>query len=148
MKTNIKHAALIGGGVIGAGWAARLLLNGIDVAVFDPSERAAVRVEQVVGAALRAYRRMTLAPVARRGKLTFTDSVPAAVSGADFVQESAPERIDMKRGLIREVCAHAPAEVVVASSSSGILPSRLQDGARFPERVLIGHPFNPVYLMP
>jgi len=148
MKPKVKHAALIGGGVIGAGWAARLLLNGIDVTVCDPSERAAMRVEQVVDAALRAYRRMTLAPVARRGRLTFADSVQDAVSGADWVQESAPERLDIKRGLIREVCAHAPAEVVVASSSSGLLPSQLQDGARFPERVLIGHPFNPVYLMP
>jgi len=147
-KTDIKTAALIGGGVIGAGWAARLVINGVDVTVCDPSERAVARVEQVVDAALRAYRRMTLAPVARRGKLTFTDSVADAVTGADFVQESAPERIDLKRELIHEACAHAPAEVVLASSSSGLLPSELQDGARFPERILIGHPFNPVYLMP
>ena len=147
-ETKIKTAALIGGGVIGAGWAARLLINGIDVTLCDPSERAAARVEPVIAAALRAYRRMTLAPVAQRGKLTFTDSVTDAVTAADFVQESAPERIDIKRELIRTVCAHAPAEVVVASSSSGLLPSALQHGVRFPERVLIGHPFNPVYLMP
>lgn len=148
MKTQIKHTALIGGGVIGAGWAARLVINGVDVTVCDPSEQALARVERVVEAALRAYRRMTLAPVARRGKLTFTDSVADAVAAADFVQESAPERIDLKRKLIHEACKHTAADVVVASSSSGLLPSELQDGARFPERILIGHPFNPVYLMP
>jgi len=83
-----------------------------------------------------------------RGALTFTANIADAVAGADFVQESAPERIDLKRKLIHEVCAHTGADVVVASSSSGLLPSELQDGARFPERILIGHPFNPVYLMP
>lgn len=148
MKPNIKHTTLIGAGVIGAGWAARCLINGVDVTVCDPSAPARARVEPVVAAALRAYRKMTLAPIAQRGKLTFTDNITDAVAAADFVQESAPERIDLKRALIHEVCAHTGADVVVASSSSGLLPSELQDGARFPERILIGHPFNPVYLMP
>lgn len=148
MKTQIKHTALIGGGVIGAGWAARCLINGIDVTICDPSAQAAARVSQVVDAALRAYRKMTLAPIAKRGGLTFVANIADAVATADFVQESAPERLDLKRKLIHAVCEHAGAEVVVASSSSGLLPSDLQDGARFPERILIGHPFNPVYLMP
>ena len=145
---KIRHVALIGGGVIGAGWAARLLINGIDVTVCDPSAQVEKRLGEVLENALRAYRTMTLAPIAAKGKLTFTSSLSEAVSGADFVQESGPERIDIKKALIGEVCEHTAAEVVVASSSSGLLPSEMQAGVRFPERIIVGHPFNPVYLIP
>ena len=145
---KINHVALIGGGVIGAGWAARLLINGIHVSVCDPSTQVQRRLNQVVENALRAYRKMTLAPVARKGDLVFTDSVAEAASNADFVQESGPERIDIKKQIIAEVCENSDADVVVASSSSGLLPSQMQDGVRFPERVIVGHPFNPVYLIP
>ena len=145
---QIREVALIGGGVIGAGWAARLLINGIDVSVCDPSAQVEERMNVVVENALRAYRKMTLAPIARKGNLTFTTSLADAVSRADFVQESGPERLDLKKQLMQEICAHTDAEVVVASSSSGLLPSQLQDGVRHPERVIVGHPFNPVYLMP
>ncbi len=145
---KITHAAVVGGGVIGAGWAARLLINGIDVTVFDPSARVEKRLNQVVDNALRAYRKMTLAPVERRGKLVFAPSLAEAVADADFVQESGPERIDLKKALLNEVCENTAAGVVVASSSSGLLPSELQAGVRFPERIIVGHPFNPVYLIP
>lgn len=145
---KINNVALIGGGVIGAGWAARLLINGIDVTVCDPAEQVKKRLEQVVENALRAYRKMTLAPVGAKGKLVFTRSVAAAAASADFVQESAPERLDIKQALLREVCEHSDAGVVVASSSSGLLPSEMQAGVRFPERIIVGHPFNPVYLIP
>ena len=145
---KIKNAALLGAGVIGAGWAARLLINGIDVTVYDPSKQVETRLNRVVDNALRAYRKMTLAPVGRKGGLVFAGSVTEAVAGADFVQESGPERLEVKRALIAEACDNTAAEVVVASSTSGLLPSDMQTGARFPERVLVGHPFNPVYLMP
>ena len=145
---KITRAALIGGGVIGAGWAARLLINGIDVAVYDPAEGVEKRLARVVENALRAYRKMTLAPVGVKGKLVFTESVAEAVSGADFVQESGPERLEIKKALMTEICQHSAADVVVASSSSGLLPSEMQAGVRFPERIIVGHPFNPVYLIP
>ena len=145
---NINNVALIGGGVIGAGWAARLLINGFDVTVCDPSEQVERRLNEVVDNALRAYRKMTLAPIGRKGKLAFTKSVTEAVSDADFVQESGPERIDIKKAVLKEVCANTGADVVVASSSFGLLPSEMQSDVRFPERLIIGHPFNPVYLMP
>ncbi|MGI9310957.1 MAG: 3-hydroxyacyl-CoA dehydrogenase NAD-binding domain-containing protein, partial [bacterium] len=149
METKrIERVALIGAGVIGSAWAARLLLNGVDVRIHDPSDQAARRVEQVIDNALRAYRKMTMAPVARSGRLTFADSARAAVADADFVQESGPERIEIKTALLREVCDATDADVVVASSSSGLLPSAMQSGVRHPERVLVGHPFNPVYLIP
>ena len=145
---KINNVALIGGGVIGSGWAARLLINGIDVSVYDPSTQVEKRLNEVVDNALRAYRKMTLAPIGSNGRLVFTNSLAEAVATADFVQESGPERLDLKKAVIREICEHTDAGVVVASSSSGLLPSEMQAGVRFPERVVIGHPFNPVYLMP
>ena len=145
---KITSVALIGGGVIGAGWAARLLINGINVSICDPAPQVEARLGQVLENALGAYRKLSLAPVGIKGKLTFTDSLAEAVGGADFVQESGPERIDIKKALMAEICAHSDADVVVASSSSGLLPSEMQAGVRFPERIIVGHPFNPVYLIP
>jgi len=148
MPPKIKRVALLGGGVIGAGWAARMLLHGIDVCVFDPSARIEARMNAVIENAARAWRKMTLAPPAPRGRLHFAGTPAAALAGADFVQESGPERIEIKKELIAQACAGTAADVVVASSSSGLLPSEMQAGVRHPQRVLVGHPFNPVYLLP
>ena len=145
---EVKRAGLIGGGVIGSAWAARLLINGIDVDLFDPADGVERRINDVLENALRAYRRMTLAPVSVRGKLSIVHSVEDAVSKADFIQESGPERIDVKKALMKEICSFADADVIVASSSSGLLPSEMQEGVTHPERIIVGHPFNPVYLMP
>lgn len=148
MQPGIKRVALLGGGVIGAGWAARMLLHGIDVCVFDPSARVEARMNAVIENAARAWRKMTLAPPAPRGRLSFAATPAAALAGAEFVQESGPERIEIKKELIAQACANTAADVVVASSSSGLRPSEMQGGARHPQRVLVGHPFNPVYLLP
>ena len=148
MKKKIERVALLGGGVIGAGWAARMLLHDIDVCVFDPSPRAEPRMKEVVENAARAWRNMTLAPPAPRGNLQFAATPAAALEGADFVQESGPERLEIKKELISQACAQTDADVVVASSTSGLLPSEMQSDARHPQRVLVAHPFNPVYLLP
>ncbi len=145
---GVRTVGLIGGGVIGSAWAARLLINGIHVNLYDPAQGVERRIHDVLDNALRAYRTLTLAPVDVRGRLSLVDSVEAAVADADFVQESGPERIDVKRALMCEICAHTGAGVVVASSSSGLLPSEMQEGVAHPERIIVGHPFNPVYLMP
>ena len=145
---EIRKVALIGGGVIGSGWAARLLINGINVAVFDPSPDVEGPMRRVIENALRAYRKMTLAPVAEKGELSFHTSIESAVEGVDFVQENGPERIEIKKKIFQQVCAVTNKDIMVASSSSGLLPSDMQDQVMYPERVLIGHPFNPVYLMP
>ena len=139
---------LIGGGVIGSAWAARLLINGIDVHLYDPAEGVERRINDVINNAIRAYRKMTLAPVAVNGTLTLVDSVQQAVTGMDFIQESGPERIDIKKALMQEICGYADADVIIASSSSGLLPSEMQEGVNHPQRLIVGHPFNPVYLMP
>jgi len=143
-----RTVALLGGGVIGGGWAARFLLNGIDVRLYDPGPEAARTVDAVLANARRALRRLTLAPLPPEGALTWAGSPEEAVRGAQFVQESAPEREDVKCALLAVASRAAGPEVVVASSTSGLLPSRLQAGMARPERFLVGHPFNPVYLLP
>jgi carnitine 3-dehydrogenase len=143
-----RCVGLLGGGVIGGGWAARFLLNGVDVRLFDPDPEAARRVEAMLANARRAYRKLTLAPLPAEGKFTVVTSVEEAVATADFVQESAPEREEVKRAVLAAACRAADAGVVLCSSTSGLLPSRLQADMARPEQLVVGHPFNPVYLLP
>jgi carnitine 3-dehydrogenase len=142
-----EAVGLLGGGVIGAGWAARFLLNGVDVRLFDPDPEAPQNVQTVVDNARTAYRSLTLAPLPAEGDLAFVESVAAAVEGVDFVQESAPERLDVKRELLQAASVAAP-DAVLCSSTSGLRPSLLQADVRRPSRLAVGHPFNPVYLVP
>ncbi|MHA6644336.1 carnitine 3-dehydrogenase [Mesorhizobium sp. A623] len=147
--TLITKAATIGGGVIGAGWAARLLLNGIDVSIFDPDPEAARKVSEVMKGARRAYKQMVPSGLPKEGKLTFAKTIAEAVADADFIQESVPERLDLKHKVLAEIDLHAPANAIIGSSTSGIKPSDMQVAMKkHPERLVVGHPFNPVYLLP
>src|SRR3954463_7494128 len=148
MADKPETVGLLGGGVIGGGWAARFVLNGVDVRLYDPPRGAAAAVGEVLANARRAMRRLTLAPLPPEGRLTLVGSPEEAVAGAAFVQESAPEREPLKRELLAAASRAAPADVVFASSTSGLLPSRLQADMALPERLTVGHPFNPVYLLP
>jgi carnitine 3-dehydrogenase len=139
---------LLGGGVIGGGWAARFLLNGIDVRLYDPDPDAPRKVEEMLANARRAFEKLTLAPLPREGELSIVATVEEAVEEADFVQESAPERVELKRDLLAAASRAARDDVVFASSTSGLRPTLLQDAMRRPERLTVGHPFNPVYLLP
>jgi carnitine 3-dehydrogenase len=143
-----KTVGLLGGGVIGGGWAARFLLHGVDVRLFDPDPEAERSVREVLENASRAWGRLTLLPLPPEGSLTVVGSVEEAVTDVDLVQESAPEREDVKRALLAAVDRAAAPDVVIASSTSGLLPSRLQADLGHPERLIVGHPFNPVYLLP
>ena len=146
--TETRRCAVIGAGVIGGGWAARFVLNGLDVAVFDPHPDAERRTRTMLANATRVFSKLTLAPLPAPGALCFVGSIAEAVQDADFVQESAPEREDLKRALLAEIEARARSDVLFCSSTSGLLPSRLQSDMRHPGRFLVGHPFNPVYLLP
>jgi carnitine 3-dehydrogenase len=141
------RVALVGGGVIGGGWAGRLVENGVDVAVYDPHPEAERRVREVLENAERAWARLLLAP-RRRGAITFAPSLAEAVRDADVIQESAPEDEALKRRLLSEIGEHARPDALVCSSTSGLLPSLLQADMTHPERFVVGHPFNPVYLLP
>ena len=146
--TEIRKAAAIGGGVIGAGWVARLVENGIAVAVYDPAPGAEQRMQAVLDNAERAYAKLTLAPRRAKGAVTFCASIAEAVGDADLVVESVPERLEIKQAVYAEVEEAAAPQAIVASSTSGILPSDLQAKMKHPKRLLVAHPFNPVYLLP
>jgi carnitine 3-dehydrogenase len=140
--------ALLGGGVIGAGWAARFVLNGCDVRLYDPAPEAADYTAGVLANARSAYEQLTLAPLPREGELRIVSSVEEAVAGAALVQESAPERVELKRELLAEADRTAPPGALICSSTSGLRPTELQAEMQRPERFCVAHPFNPVYLLP
>lgn len=142
------RVAAIGGGVIGGGWIARFILSGHDVAVFDPHPDARRIVGEVLDNAARAWERLFQAPLPAPGTITWAGSIAEAVAGADYIQESVPERLDLKHQILARIEAAAPAEAIIGSSTSGFKPSQLRQGARHPARILVAHPFNPVYLLP
>ena len=148
MTQEVKTAAVIGSGVIGAGWAARMLAHGLDVVAWDPAPDWQNRLTAALENAWPAVCNLGLFPGANLERLRCADSMEAACKAADFIQESAPEQLELKRSLITAIDACAGADVVVASSTSGLLPSDLQADCIRPERVIVGHPFNPVYLLP
>jgi carnitine 3-dehydrogenase len=144
----IRHCAILGGGVIGGGWAARFLLNGLEVTVFDPHPEAERRLREMVSLAGRAQAKLITAPRPAPGTLRFASSLAEAVQDADLIQESVPEIETLKRRLLAEIAAAAPAAALICSSTSGLPPTRLAEGMAHPERFLVAHPFNPVYLLP
>jgi len=146
--TEIRKIAVVGTGVIGAGWATRCLTRGIDVVATDPGPDAEAKLRASLDNARPAATTLYGSPNVEPGKLTFVSTVEEAVAGADFIQESAPEREDLKRKLHAQMDAAARPDVIIASSSSGLMPTAIQADCKHPERVLIGHPFNPVYLLP
>ena len=147
-RGTVKRLSVIGTGVIGSGWAARALARGLDVVAWDPAPGAEGRLRAAIANAWPALERVGLRRGASPTRLTFASGLSSAVRDADFVQESGPEDEALKRSLLAEIDAAAGSKVVIASSSSGLLPTRIQSRCTNPERVLIGHPFNPVYLLP
>lgn len=145
----IGRVAIIGTGVIGASWTALFLAKGLEVIATDIALNAETSLRSFVKAAWPALDRLGLAPGASRSHLTFTPDLPTAVRAADFVQENGPERIDFKQNLYRQLDELLPADAIIASSSSGLMMSRIQKGCKLnPERCVIGHPFNPPHLIP
>ena len=143
-----KIAAVIGGGVIGGGWAARFALNGWNVQVFDPDPQAERKIGEVMANARRSMPGLTDVALPDEGKISFHDSISDAVAGASWIQESVPERLEIKHttfGAIQQAC---DPDAVIGSSTSGFKPSELQDGMARPNQIMVAHPFNPVYLLP
>ena len=145
----IKCVAVIGTGVIGASWASNFLAQGLSVRASDPAPDAEKRLQATVRASWTVLDRMGLRPDASPDRLTFHALPEEAVAGADFIQESGPEQLELKRDLFRRLDAAADPRAVISTSSSTIMPSEIQDAcARHPERVVLGHPFNPPHLIP
>jgi len=146
--TMTMKAAIIGGGVIGGGWVARFLLNGWDVAVYDPDPEAERKIGEVLENARRSLPSLYDREMPDEGRLSFCDTIATAVDSAVWVQESVPERLDIKHITLADVQEHAPADAIIGSSTSGFKPSELQSTLRHPGQVFVAHPFNPVYLLP
>jgi carnitine 3-dehydrogenase len=144
----MMQAAILGAGVIGAAWAARLRENGIPCTVFDPAPDAAKKLADVLDNADRAYAKLTMAQRPQTAAVRLAATMGDAVRDADLIIEAVPERIDIKLKVYAEVEASARPDAIIASSTSGFLPSDLQAGMKHPERLLVAHPFNPVYLLP
>ena len=141
------RSAVVGCGVIGAAWAARMRLRGIDVAVCDPSPTASEVLDAVMADAVAAWEALGLA-TDQLGSLAIVDSIAEAVDGAGLVQESVSERIDIKHSTLAAIDDAAQLDALVASSTSGYQPSDLAMAMNHPERFVVAHPFNPVYLLP
>ena len=143
-----KVLGVVGTGVIGSGWAIRALSRGLDVVAWDPAPEAERRLRDAIDRAWPSVQRLGLYADARPDRVDFVDSPEQVCKAADFVQESAPEDEELKCDLHTRLDGATPDHVVIASSSSGLLPTRIASGCANPERVVIGHPFNPVYLLP
>jgi carnitine 3-dehydrogenase len=146
---SVQRVAVIGAGTIGASWAAYFLSRGLDVTASDPAPHAEDFARRYVAEAWPTLEQLgDLAPDARPDGLRFERDPQRAVAGAEFVQESGPEREDLKIALFAQLDAATPPDALIASSSSGLLISRIQSGCRQPERCVLGHPFNPPHLIP
>ena len=143
-----RVAAIVGGGVIGGGWAARFALNGWDVRVFDPDPEAERKIGEVMANARRSLPGLGNVALPAEGRLSYHATIAEAVEGADWVQESVPERLELKQRVYAELMQHVREGAVIGSSTSGYKPSELQEGLSRPGLVVVAHPFNPVYLLP
>src|SRR5580692_1231608 len=144
----IHRIAIVGTGVIGASWAAQYLARGLDVIATDPAPNAEANLRKYVDEAWGQLETIGLSPGATRDRLNFTPDMKAALAQADLVQENAPERPEFKMKLFADMEAILPVDSIIASSSSGITPSVMQSKCKHPERVLVGHPFNPPHIVP
>jgi carnitine 3-dehydrogenase len=146
---DLTTAAAIGCGVIGAGWVARLRLRGVHVRAYDPSPQAPLVLAEVLDNAVLAWSELGVAPdVASIGELTWCASIEEACADVELVVESVPERLDLKHATLTAIDVAAPPTAIIASSTSGFRPSVLAEPLAHPERLVVAHPFNPVYLLP
>jgi carnitine 3-dehydrogenase len=145
---KVERVAVLGAGTIGASWTAQFLARGLAVAVHDPAPDCATRVREFVENAWPTLERLGLAANADPSRVRFHDDPAAAVEGVALVQESGPENLEIKRVLFAAIEPGLAPDAVVASSTSGFMPSELQAERAHPERYVVGHPFNPPHLIP
>ncbi len=148
MPATITQVAVLGTGTIGASWAANFLAQGLTVTASDPAPGAEDFLRRFIDNAWPTLTALGLAPGADPARLRFEANAVAAVEGAGFVQESGPERIEVKQALFEQISRALPPGSIIASSSSTLLPTAMQARCVHPERVLLGHPFNPPHLIP
>src|ERR1700690_2355812 len=145
---EIKNIAIVGTGVIGASWAALYLARGLNVVATDPAPNAEANLRRYIDAAWEHLTGIGISPNGSRDHLRFTPDLKEAVVNADLIQENGPERKDFKVKLFADMDAAAPKDSIIASSSSGLTMSVMQSACKYPERCVIGHPFNPPHVVP
>lgn len=145
---EIRRIAIVGTGLIGASWAAQYLARGFDVIATDPAPNAEANLRKGVDEAWPLLTVVGLASGASRERLSFTPDMKQALSNADFVQESVPERMVLKGKVFAQMDELTPVGSILASSASGITMDIIQSGCKHPERCVIGHPFNPPHVIP
>ena len=144
----IRRIAVVGTGVIGASWAAQYLARGFDVIATDPAPGAEENLRKYVDNAWELLTVVGLTRGASRDRLSFTSNMKDALANSDFVQENGPERPEFKTKLFADMDDATPLDSIIASSSSGTTPSVMQSKSQHPERILVGHPFNPPHIIP
>jgi carnitine 3-dehydrogenase len=146
--SSIKNIAVIGIGVIGTGWIIRFLYNQKKIKVYDPNLEQKKNLLKEIKRVEPALRKIYKKKINLSKQLEFSDSLEEAVQNADLIQENAPENETLKKNLIKEISQYSKINSIIASSSSGLLPSKIQSKCKNPKRLIIAHPFNPVYLLP
>lgn len=145
--SSFRSVGIVGAGLIGSGWAARCLARSIDVIAYDPSPNGENVIRSHINNAWPALSKLGFNR-AKAGKFNYVNSLEELCVNVDFIQESAPDSLEIKIKLHRELDQLSAPEVIIASSSSGLLPTDIQKETTRPERMVIGHPFNPVYILP
>ncbi len=148
MTDQMKKIAVVGTGVIGNGWITRFLAHGYDVIATDPSDGAEERMHKAVDHAWPYVEELGLADGASKDRLTFEKDLSKAVAEADFIQENVPEIEELKQTVLQNIDQHAKPDAIIGSSTSGIMPSELQENLKYPDRFVVAHPFHPVYILP
>ena len=148
LQGKVFNVACIGSGVIGSGWIARFLENGVNVNIYDPDPKANLSVKRTLENADIAYANLTSIPRVKKGEIYFKKSISETVTNVSLVIESVPERLEIKQRVYEEIEDYCQNSTLITSSTSGIMPSELQKNLKYPDRFYVGHPFNPVYLLP
>ena len=148
MKEPIENIAVVGTGVIGAGWIIRFLFNQKKICVYDPQLKQKKFLESEIKRAKPILKKIYKKNINLSKQLKFCKSIKEAVKNADLIQENAPENEILKIKIVKEISKYAKKNTIIASSSSGLLPSKIQSQCLNPKRLIIAHPFNPVDLLP
>lgn len=145
---NIERVGILGAGVIGSSWTALFLAAGYEVDVFEPTENGEQNVRNYIENAWSTLQQLGMTENGNPDNVKFHRSAAAAIENADFVQESIPEKLELKHALYAEIEPHLKPQTIVASSASGLMVSEMQRGWSDPSRFILGHPFNPPHLIP
>lgn len=149
---EIKRVACVGGGVIGSSWAIQFAMKGLDVVLYDINDEQLAKSQAQMHKSLDALEQFKAVTPQRRQEIAdqvkLTTSMEEAVKNAQFIQESGPERLEIKRSILAQVEEYASADAIYASSTSGLLVSDIAAQAAHPERCVGAHPYNPPHLIP